>query len=331
MTSTCDDLAEALLLRLRAKPGRRFPLLRLAEAHGVDEGAVSAAIDVLSEWGYRFNRGSGWCQFNQSPDALLPTELSYKLKTKSFGAVFHTYKHVKSTNTIAARLVGDGAAEGTVVISEMQSAGRGRLGRSWHSPAGVGAYLSLILRPRIKPADAPALSLVAGVALAEAIERRTDLQAKIKWPNDVLLGRRKTAGILTELQTEGDKVSAVIVGVGININQQREVFPAELRSKATSLRIQARRKIDRVALVQEFLRSFEKRYGEFLSGGFAKLRRAALKRSSLLGREVSVSTTARRKTVGRVIDIDTSGRLVVQSAEGAVALLSGEVSLTDNY
>lgn len=328
---TLDDLAEALLLHTRSRPSRRFTTLRLAEAHSADESAIGRALELLENWGYRHNSGVGWVQFRSAPDALLPTELSYKLKSNEFGAVIHAYKQVKSTNTIAARLAGDGAVEGTLVISEMQTAGRGRLGRSWDSPSGVGAYLSLILRPKIKPSEAPALSLVAGIALAETIERMTKLPAKIKWPNDVLLGKRKTAGILTELQTESDRVSSVVVGVGININQTRELFPAELRDKATSLRIQLRRKVDRVALIQEFLLRFEKRYNDFLESGFAKLRRVALKRSSLVGRDVVVSTTARKRTHGCVIDIDDSGCLLIQTAEGITPLLSGEVTLTENY
>jgi BirA family biotin operon repressor/biotin-[acetyl-CoA-carboxylase] ligase len=331
MNRTLDDLAEEILLSLRARSSRRFPALRIAETHDADVETVAEALELLREWGYRFSSGVGWYQFKSAPDALLPTELSYKLKSKTFGAVVHAYKQVKSTNTIAARLASDGANEGTLVISEMQSAGRGRLGRSWHSPAGVGAYLSIILRPEIKPASAPALSLVAGLALAESIERVTELPAKIKWPNDVLLGKRKTAGILTELQTDGDKVSAVIVGVGININHTRELFPEELREKATSVRIQLRRKVDRVALVQEFLRRFEKRYAEFLSAGFAKLRKPALKHSSLLGREVVVSGVGKRTISGRVIDIDDAGRLLIESSGAVVPLLSGEVTLAENY
>ncbi|MBN4076322.1 biotin--[acetyl-CoA-carboxylase] ligase [Gemmatimonas aurantiaca] len=334
MNSALDDLAEALLLRLRATPARRFPLSRLADAHNTDESRVLAGLELLCQWGYRFHRGTGdaaWWQFKQAPDALLPTELSYKLKSKTFGSVMHTYKTVKSTNSIASRFASDGSPEGTLVISEMQTAGRGRLGRSWHSPAGVGAYLSLILRPKIQPTEAPVLSLVAGLALAETIDHLTGLTATIKWPNDVLLGKRKTAGILTELQADGDKVTAVIVGVGININQTRELFPDEFREKATSLRIQRRRKVDRVKLVQEFLLRFERRYGEFLAGGFAKLRKPTLKRSSLLGKKVAVSLSNKRKTSGEVIDIDEFGRLVVLTATGEFPLLSGEVTLTENY
>ncbi|HSG99918.1 MAG TPA: biotin--[acetyl-CoA-carboxylase] ligase, partial [candidate division Zixibacteria bacterium] len=158
--SVLEDLAEALVDRIRRRPSQRYTSARLAEKFSVSVEDIERALEIAQQWGYTLQRGSGWCQFRGAPDALLAGELRHKLGTKTLGARLHAYAQVRSTIDIARRLAEEGGPEGTLVVADKQSAGRGRLGRAWHSPAGVGAYLSLILRPDIEPSAAPALSLI---------------------------------------------------------------------------------------------------------------------------------------------------------------------------
>ncbi len=334
-----NELAERLLARLRKKPGRRVKRAALTKNLSATAGELSLASECLLEWGYIIRAGASWYEFKRAPDALLDTEITSGLRTKILGRPTHAYRKVKSTILIATSLANSGASEGTLVIAEEQSAGRGRLGRLWHSPPGVGAYLSLILRPQVAAIDASALSIVTALALAEAIEKITALTAQVKWPNDVLVRGKKVAGILTGMSADGTKVNHAIVSAGLNINQKRSDFPFELRGKAASLRMLARRKIDRAALVRVFLETLERRYNTFVRSGFSSLRNMARSRSSLLGKNVTVEGGAapgvsrpKAKLIrGQVIDIDKRGRLLVDTGPEIIALIAGEVTLEGNY
>ena len=349
-----NELADRLLETLRKKPGQRVKHNSLARRLSASEAEIARAAECLLEWGYIIRGGPGWYEFKRAPDALLDTEITFGLRTKTLGQQVHAYRKVKSTIPIATSLANAGAPEGTLVIAEEQSAGRGRLGRPWHSPPGVGAYLSLILRPKVAAADTPALSIVAAIALAEAVEKQTALAAQVKWPNDVLVHGRKVAGILTGMSADGTRVCHVIVSAGLNINQMRGDFPPELFAKAASLRMLARRKVDRAALVREFLEILERRYTTFVRSGFSPLRKKARSLSALLGRRISITGAAasgvsgaagaagapgapearwsKAKTIrGEVIDIDDYGRLLVNTGADIVALIAGEVTLEGNY
>jgi BirA family biotin operon repressor/biotin-[acetyl-CoA-carboxylase] ligase len=190
-----------------------------------------------------------------------------------------------STNGRAADLAEKGAPHGTVVVAESQTAGRGRLGRRWVSPPGSNIYVSILLRPEIPNAEAPRLSLVTGVALADAVEA-SGVPGFLKWPNDLYLGGRKAAGILAEMASGPDRVRYVVAGVGINVNLGEDEIPGELRGKATSLRIHAGRAFPRVALLARFLDALAVRYREFLAGGFPAVRPGWERRDFLLGRRV---------------------------------------------
>ena len=165
------------------------------------------------------------------------------------GHQVHAYQSVKSTNDIAVRLAESGAPDGTIVTAEQQTGGRGRFGRVWHSPSGCGVYLSVILRPTLHPEQAPGMSIMTALALAETLSEYLPGKIQIKWPNDVLISGKKTAGILTKLSADHKRISYVVIGVGININHRSENFPDELKPIATSVRIGLRRKCDRVALL----------------------------------------------------------------------------------
>ncbi|MCH9030928.1 MAG: biotin--[acetyl-CoA-carboxylase] ligase [candidate division Zixibacteria bacterium] len=324
-----DELVE-LLRRSRGDVSLRILGKRLSNSTSdIDEASICNALDQLRSWGYKIeSRPNGAIRFGGAPDRLLAAEIKNRLGTKILGSKIHAFQKVSSTNTVATQLANAGAAEGEIVIAESQTGGRGRLGRAWHSPIRVGAYLSIILRPAIEPVQAPVISILTALALAEAIERVCEIDASIKWPNDVFVSGKKVSGILTELITEVENGRFVIVGTGININQTRNDFPESLKKTATSLRISARRKIDRILMVQEFLRRFEKRYLQLLSEGFSGLRKQILKRSILIGKTVKVRGVNVPDYQGQALDIDELGRLMVETASGVVALNSGDVTLS---
>jgi BirA family biotin operon repressor/biotin-[acetyl-CoA-carboxylase] ligase len=248
------------------------------------------------------------------------------LKTKVIGRKIYSYKSIQSTNIAANQLAVSGASEGTLVVAEHQTKGRGRLGRSWHSPVNVGLYCSIVLRPKIHPTLAPGISLIAAVAVADTIAACGNLDVKIKWPNDVLISGRKTAGILTDLSAELDRVNFVVVGIGINVNQKKADFPEELKKSATSIRMALKKEIRRVELLQRLLRNFEKEYMIFKKSGLDKSRKKILKYSSLLNIEVDLRI-GRKAIRGRVIDIDRLGRLVMETPDGVNCFNAGEVTM----
>jgi BirA family biotin operon repressor/biotin-[acetyl-CoA-carboxylase] ligase len=190
-----------------------------------------------------------------------------------------------STNRVAMEMAENGARHGTVVVADAQTAGRGRMGRRWVSPAGKNLYVSLLLRPPVPTVDAPRLALVAGVALADAVEA-VGVPASLKWPNDLYCGGRKAAGILAEMASDPDGVRHVVIGVGLNVNMEEADIPSDLRDTATSLRIRAGRTFRRFDILARLLDAFGERYAEFIGGGFATLHEEWDRRDFLRGRRI---------------------------------------------
>jgi BirA family biotin operon repressor/biotin-[acetyl-CoA-carboxylase] ligase len=190
-----------------------------------------------------------------------------------------------STNRVAMEMAENGAPHGVVVVADAQTAGRGRMGRRWVSPAGKNLYVSLLLRPSVPTVDATRLALVAGVALADAVEG-AGVPGFLKWPNDLYCGGRKAAGILAEMASDPSGVRHVVIGVGINVNMEEEDFAPDLRGTATSLRICAGKAFRRIDVLARLLDSFGTRYAEFIGGGFAALRDGWDRRDFLRGRRV---------------------------------------------
>jgi BirA family biotin operon repressor/biotin-[acetyl-CoA-carboxylase] ligase len=190
-----------------------------------------------------------------------------------------------STNRVAMEMAENGAKHGTVVVTDAQTDGRGRMGRRWVSPGGKNLYVSLLLRPSVPTVDAPRLAIVAGVALADAVEA-VGVPAFLKWPNDLYCGGRKAAGILAEMASDPGGVRHVVIGIGLNVNMEETDFPPDLRGTATSLRIQVGREFRRVDVLARLLDAFGTRYEEFLAGGFASLRDGWDRRDFLRGRRV---------------------------------------------
>lgn len=186
--------------------------------------------------------------------------------------MIHYQETVESTQKIAHQLANEGVQEGTLVVAEEQLSGKGRLMRSWHSPKFSGIWMSLILRPKIPIHEAPQLTLLAAVAVAQAIEDTTDLKPQIKWPNDILVNRKKVVGILTEMQAESDRIHSVIIGIGMNINQKLVDFPEDSHGKASSLFIESGETVSRSKVIQRALFRLENLYDLYLNEGFMPIK-----------------------------------------------------------
>lgn len=320
-----------ILNRLRQTPDSFHAIKSISEWRQLSPQQVNQSLRELVHWGYRFEQNErGEIRYRSTPDILFPHEIVRGLKSPFFSANIHGYGKVVSTNTVAYRLAEKGRPEGTVIVAERQTAGKGRMGRSWSSPRKVGLYFSLILRPVIPPSQAPGLSLIAAVSIAESIRQYPKLNAAIKWPNDVLLNGKKVAGVLTELAAELDRVKFVIVGIGINVNHSGKDFPEDLTNKATSLKLESGEKIDRIRLVQLVLTNLEKRYHNFVKGGLKSQIGTIKEYSAILSRRISFRHNG-KATVGLAVDIDDNGMLVVDIGKRKLAISSGEITLAENY
>ncbi len=267
--------------------------------------------------------------FQEIGDPLSEQKIRSGLATTRIGHAIRLFQVVDSTNDEAAKLAARGEPEGAVIIADAQRRGRGRMGRGWASPRGLGLYLSVILRPAIPPQEAPALTLMGAVAVADAIERTSGLAAGIKWPNDLVIRGRKVAGILGEMAAEASRLHPVILGIGINVNQTEADFEGELRQTASSLRIEVGHPVDRTALAQSLCESLDGWYNRFLSEGLAPILERVRRRCVTLGRVV-VARSGDQELRGLALELDGGGALVIRDAGGGLhRLLAGEVTLTE--
>ena len=243
----------------------------LAEQLGISRAAVWARIEDLRALDYEIEAGPHFgYRLVSAPDALHADDLLARLgKTKVIGRDIRVFEQTTSTNDVVEKLARDGVKEGAVVFAESQTEGRGRLGRKWISPGRNGLWFSILLRPDLRPQEATQLTVASATALRRAIQNETGLSPEIKWPNDILVGGKKVAGILTELSAELDRVKHVILGVGVDVNQNADEFPAELRKSATSLKMAAGEMISRAELATEILRELDADYAKVCSGKFA--------------------------------------------------------------
>lgn len=319
-------LAEELLLQLR-KEREFLSAEKLAQDLKINPKGLKPAKKELEKWGYKIevDRQKGY-KLAHIPDLLLPVEIKHDLKSKILGREIHSYKDVKSTNDLAFDLAEADAPEGTLVVAEKQSKGKGRLGRSWFSPPKLGIWMSLILRPPLLPSQAPGLSIAASLAMVLTTKELAGLSAFIKWPNDVIVNQRKFCGILTELSAELDKINFVILGVGINANHTQKDFPKDLRNVATSLRIEKGEQIPRVAFLKRFLEKFEKIYLQYKKTGLLTFREECLRHSYLLGKKIKILVGS-EVLEGKAENLDDSGALILRTKEGLKTITAGDVSL----
>ena len=259
---------------------------------------------------------------------LTEQELQEGLETRSFGRKIYSFEVIDSTNNCAKALAGCSAEEGTIVIAERQTAGRGRLGRGWTANPNENLTFSVVLRPSLAPEAIHLLPLVVAVAIADAIEKTTGLAIDCKWPNDLLVDRRKVAGILLEGSMQQTRLDFVVIGVGINVNQTR--FPDHLRDRATSLKIACRRNIERPVLFREIVAALERHYFSLSTSGFHSVVPQWLSRSSMLNKRISVSLSGTPLS-GIVKGVTENGGLILHAGGTEQVLFAGDVSILEGY
>ena len=322
-----SQITEELLLYLKRGGKRFYSRGDLAYHLQIRLDTLDKALQELKGWGYKpkISRNNG-IRLEEVPDLLSSLEIKDGLKTRILGKEIHAYHTLGSTNEVAFRLAKAGAAEGTIVVAEKQTSGRGRLSRKWHSPPGLGIWLSLILRPQISLAWVPALSLCATLACIQTTEKLTGKIALLKWPNDAFLNGKKFSGVLTELSAEADRMNFVVLGIGINLNHTARDFPRLLRGKATSLRIESKKRISRVEFLQSFLEHLEEIYINYKKEGLEKFKPEIMKKFYLLNKEV-VAQAGDRRITGRAVGIDSYGALVLETKHGLEKVTAGDVTL----
>jgi len=259
-----------------------------------------------------------------TPDKMYGYDIGIGLNTDIIGKqkIWH-YDSLKSTNNRAYELAEKGEPEGTLVVAETQTSGKGRLGRKWISPKGGGIYFSLILRPDMETDKVPVITLVAAVSIQKAIKKICGINAGIKWPNDILIGDKKVCGILCEIKAQPDMVNFLILGVGINVNTPLKKIPPP----ATSLKKETSRSISRIKLMRQILTEIEKDYLKLKKNGFKTLRTECKKLSTVLKKRIKVNEHY-HIVEGIAVDIDEKGALIIRTKTGEKKrIFSGDVNI----
>lgn len=313
----------------------------ISQRLGVSRQALWKHIQELKEAGYDIIAVPhlGY-KLISCPDRLFPQEISRHLNTKFIGRKIHYFDSAQSTMDLAVESGIKGAPEGTVIVAETQTKGRGRLGRGWFSPKYKGLYLSLILRPNILPNQSPILTLLAAVSICEAIKETAGLETQIKWPNDILIHGKKAGGILTELNAETDEIRFLVIGIGLNVNSDTKTLPAG----STSLKEQLEENVhpvrnitfsgkknkisngvNRVELLQEILRKIEDNYYLFHKRSSAPIIDKWREYGVTLGKRIKV-TSHKEHIEGIAVDIDIDGGLLVRKDSGVTQkVMAGDV------
>ena len=296
----------------------------LAEQLAISRAAVWARIEDLRKAGYDIEAGPHFgYRLVSSPDALHADDLLARLgKTKVVGRDIQVFEQTTSTNDVAEKFARDGVKEGAVVFAESQTKGRGRLGRKWLSPTRKGLWFSVLLRPELRPPETMQLMVASATALRRAIKTAAGLAADIKWPNDLLIGGKKVAGILTELSAEMDRVRHVILGIGVDVNQDAAEFPPELRKTATSLKIESGEEISRAGLAVEILRELDFDYARIRAGKFAAVADEWEAACVTIGKDVTIHV-GDRNFRGRAESLDDAGALSVRTEHGHLERITG--------
>jgi BirA family biotin operon repressor/biotin-[acetyl-CoA-carboxylase] ligase len=318
-----------ILRALREPPGGSVSGADLSRKLAVSRAAIWARIQGLRELGYDIEAGPhlGY-RLVSAPDLLHADDLLSRLgTTRVIGRDIRVFERTTSTNDIVARLGRDGIREGAVVFAESQSRGRGRLGRAWISPARKGLWFSILLRPDLSPQSATQLTVAAATALARAIAQQTALAPDIKWPNDILIRGKKTAGILTELTAELDHVNEVVLGIGVDVNLDAADLPRDLRKTATSLKIESGQEVDRAELAVAILRELDGDYDRIRRGQFELVAAEWRQRCGTLGRQVTIHI-GDRVIRGRAESLDAEGALLLRTQHGRLErIIGGDVTM----
>jgi len=322
--------AAAILDALAASPGEPVSGGELSRRLGLSRAAVWKRVALLKEAGFPIvsMRSHGYL-LTGAEGVIVPSRIEALLKGKVIGGKIICLAETGSTNVDAARHAEEGAPEGTVVIADSQTAGKGRLGRRWESPPGRNLYCSVIIRPFIPPQKAPHLTFLSSLAICDAASDLLGLDLSLKWPNDVLAGGKKCAGLLNEMSAESDRIRYVILGIGVNLNMSTTDFPPDLRYPATSLSIESGRTIDRTLFAARLLDCLDRWYDRYRAQGFEPVRTAWMKRSWTVGKRVRVSHDGERGVTGVATGIDEMGALLVETSPGRIErILAGDVTIS---
>jgi BirA family biotin operon repressor/biotin-[acetyl-CoA-carboxylase] ligase len=305
---------------------------KISEALGVSRAAVWKYINAIKQDGYEVQGVSrkGY-RVIETPDILTFEEIKDLLSTKHIGKNIEYYDSIGSTNTRAKELAEAGAEHGTIVISEEQTEGRGRLGRNWVSPKYKGIWMSIILRPNIITENVSQITLLGAAAVSKAI-MKMGIKTSIKWPNDIVLNSKKVCGILTEMSGEIDHINYLVMGIGINVNLKEEDIPEELKAIATSLTLDSGKVVERKLLLANILNIFEELYSDFVqSGNIKECIEICRENSMLIGKEIQLVNRG-KVTIAKAINISEKGELVIENCQGVLEyIVSGEVSIKGIY
>lgn len=316
-----------ILAYLKSQPNEFVSGAKISQVLQISRQAVSKHIQKLKINGYDIESVSrkGHRLLNPEEDKYNFMEINHDNSTTKMGKSLIFLDSVDSTNDYLKKIALH-AEDMTVVIADEQTAGKGRLGRTWTSKKGAGIWMSVLLKPDIEPASAPKITLIAAAAMTLAIEKVTPLQVGIKWPNDLVISSKKVCGVLTEMSAELGNINYIVVGLGVNVNQ--EEFSEELFDKATSLKIEHKEVCSRKKIVLEFLKHFEDLYVDFLNQKtLEKTLRICKSRSVLLNKEVWLTTKASKRKV-KVIDLNEEGHLMIENSEKKTEeIFYGEVSV----
>jgi len=303
----------------------------LSSQMAVSRAQVWKHVETLRARGYTIDGdpGGGY-RLSAIPDLLYAEELQVGLETRWLATEIHYFETVDSTNRVALELARSGSPHGTTIVADQQTAGRGRLGRSFFSPPAANLYTSIILRPTLHTAEAPSWIFAAAVSVAQAIEQTLGKpgEAEIKWPNDVLLGGLKTSGILMELGAEAARVEFLVLGIGVNRNVDRSRFPDEFRTRATSLASHSGRPIDRLAFARRLYGNLEVTLDVCADRGFEGIRAEFDARFEMRGQQISVLELDGSELRGTALGIDYDGALRLRLETGDVTrVIAGDVTL----
>lgn len=305
---------------------------KISESLGVSRASIWKYINIIKQDGYEIEAISrkGY-RIISSPDILTFEEIKDFLSTQHIGKNIVYYDSIGSTNSKAKELAESGQEHGTVVISEEQTLGRGRLGRNWVSPKYKGIWMSIILRPNIITENISQITLIGAAAVQKAI-MKMGVKTSIKWPNDIVLNNKKVCGILTEMSGEVDHINYLVMGIGINVNFEEQDIPFDLKDVATSLTLESGKYMDRKLLISNVLNIFEELYNDFVQGGnVAETIGICRKNSLLIGKEIQLINRG-KVTKAKAIDISDKGELVIENHQGTLEyIVSGEVSVRGIY
>ncbi|MGJ9456794.1 biotin--[acetyl-CoA-carboxylase] ligase [Oceanobacillus sp. CF4.6] len=298
----------------------------LSDSLTISRNAVWKHMKELEKDGYQIEaKPRKGYRIKKYPEKLSSNTIKWGLDSKWIAKKVIHKETVESTQTIAHQAARENSPHGTIVVADEQTMGRGRMNRSWHSSKDKGIWLSILLRPEIPPNHASQLTLVTATVLADVLSKFENIEPLIKWPNDILLNKKKTAGILTEMQSEQDQIQYILIGIGLNVNHSINDLNEDIQSKATSLRIETEKEWSVKDIIQKLLITFETAYDAYMEDGFAPTKKKWENYGFKIGENIAIKTF-NDKWEGKFLGISDEGALLTESKDGTpVKLYSAEI------